>query len=257
MQFTPLTTNQNANSFSCHARNPVRYQVAATNEDKPIIVDVLRDKKTGKRGVQFDLPTQAQQEWWREFGNQAIVHVTQNCEEWFGKKVDLRNVQKMFKAPVQTNSRGVYVTARVSKDVRVFHYSESGQVSPGRMEDLVPGMVMIPIVEFKGIFVTAKKFGTVIEISDFLIFPHLERRRPEDQNCGKPQFLPVMPEELHDVEFDGDSGPEALTDDDQSYDTNVFCHQHTTKSSTPRRMWTGVHTRDRSDESPIYSEHDR
>ena len=231
MNFTPLTRNKDESSFSCHCTTPVRCQVATTTEDKPAISDILHDKRSGKRGVQLIIPSKSQYDWWQEVGNQAIVHVTQHCEAWFNKKIELRQVQKMYKSILQTNKKGSYVTLRMSPNVRFFLYSESGAVSPGTVDDLQIGGVVIPIVTLKGLFVNPLKFGSVVEVTDFLVFPHLTygSESPEERPC---EFLQHRgKEDLYDVDFDGDNGPEALTDDDHSYDTKVF----TTAATESRR----------------------
>ena len=125
-----------------------RYFVKISNSDKSRVLKQLNNVEVQEQNcfkVSADL---------REFDDQIISQAEVCSEEWFGKKIDLDSLKKVFDSSVSAN---ILEAPPVPKKTKVFD-SNRNEVS---LEVFVPGSRCDIIVELSGIWFLKKSFGPV------------------------------------------------------------------------------------------------
>jgi hypothetical protein len=183
----PVQNVHGTQSFSIHCSRILKIQLGEYDDRKKSRIV----KRYGREGCELQCAKDVCA-WLRELENQVLILMQKNSHKWFGTNFDKQILRDMFKPLVTSNDS---VVLRCLQNMRV--YSMNKDCSEAKRQPnkvVIEGMLALPIIQIKGIWVEKDMFGLHVSMSDVLLF----EEEPDN---------PFQKEELHDDTFFNNQRP--------------------------------------------------
>ena len=142
-----------------------------------------------------------------------VDRVTEQCSSWFKYNYDRPTVQRMLHSLLQHRCE---IVVLCSSTVKCYLQGEDEELQRIDVAELAPGSIVVPSVNFEGIFIGEKHFTPSFLVSDFLVVG-----KEEKQDNHPFLIKPPVEDEIIDP-FSSYSRNKADTHSAGSFDTHVF-----------------------------------
>ena len=211
LQLLPPTKNRlQQTGLSSRNADPSKIQFGSAEKPCCIVEEVF---KAGQRyAVRLSLTTDFVQ-WYDRLEATIVDRVTEQCSSWFKYNYDRPTVQRMLHSLLQHRCE---IVVLCSSTVKCYLQGEDEELQRIDVAELAPGSIVVPIVNFEGIFIGEKHFTPSFLVSDFLVVG-----KEEKQDSHPFLIKPPVENEIIDP-FSYYSRNNADTHSAGSFDTHVF-----------------------------------
>ena len=184
----PVQNQQGEQSFSIHCDTVQKIQLG--EYDEPTKCHIVRTygiyhKSRIPRGCRFQCSNNVRA-WLRELENQVLMTLQKNSESWFGTSLKETDLRKMFKPIVTPDGSAIL---RCEQNMQVYSMNKDCTAAKkAPIQQVTEGMLALPIMQIKGIWIEKDKFGLCVSMTDMLHFEGI----PDNPFCK---------EELHEDAF--------------------------------------------------------
>jgi hypothetical protein len=170
-----------------------------------VIENVLKDAETGQNGLRLAIPSSRVQRWYTTFEEEVILAAKKHPAMDMAD-IDLYRIQEELFHSDMDKQGGWNV--RLSKKCQFQVYNpETQQPETVNANVLRPGLSILPMVQFQGLWINDEGFGIVARITDILIVDDKEESSFDDDSD----------DESEDAS-DDESESEDASDSDESED---------------------------------------
>ena len=165
-----LSANMKRNrtgGYSIFFNNQGKIQLGEFGVDELCVVEkVLEDVQTGQVGLRLLIPSSRVRKWYTKFEEDVILAAKKHPTMGF-KDIDLYRIQEEF---FHSDIDKRLLDIRLSKKCQ-FQVLDPDTNKPETVDAhvLEPGLSILPMVQFQGVWIHEKGFGIVARITDMLI----------------------------------------------------------------------------------------
>ncbi len=145
---------------SSHVKHKVHFQIGEMNDMKAVVV-----QEQG-RGMVLRIKDDSAVQFLHGFESYLTDYVYDHCEEWFGRKVERANVRRMLSSVLKRDD----VILQKSPNMTAYKLvGESNEVVELESLDDVDNSWVVPIIEFRGLYITSRIFAPSFFVSSILV----------------------------------------------------------------------------------------
>lgn len=170
LQFNPPIKNSNSNGMGAKTVGEVLIQFGESDQPCCVVSENI-DNKALKVNVTDDMIS-----WFGHLDSHIIDYVFQNTKEWFGKELHLNDISRMS-APLLTLDNEIIL--KLSSKTRCFVDDGSDIYKRVDLNYVTEDHIIVPVVQFNGIFIASRHFTPSFTVQDILIVGKREVEKDE------------------------------------------------------------------------------